>query len=42
MRLRGVAQSGSVLASGARGREFESRYPDRLFYYLCVINLGAI
>ncbi len=29
-RVRGVAQPGSVLAWGARGREFESRRPDQL------------
>ena len=28
---RGVAQPGSALAWGARGREFESRRPDQLF-----------
>ncbi len=28
---RGVAQSGSALAWGARGREFESRRPDHFF-----------
>ena len=27
--LRGVAQPGSALAWGARGREFESRRPDQ-------------
>ncbi|MEY3476117.1 MAG: hypothetical protein RLY65_517, partial [Pseudomonadota bacterium] len=28
--LRGVAQPGSALAWGARGREFESRRPDHV------------
>ena len=28
---RGVAQPGSALAWGARGREFESRHPDQSF-----------
>ncbi len=27
--VRGVAQPGSVLAWGARGREFKSRHPDK-------------
>ena len=29
--IRGIAQSGSALALGARCREFESLYPDQLF-----------
>ncbi len=29
---RGIAQSGSALALGARCREFESLYPDQLYY----------
>ncbi len=29
--IRGVAQPGSALAWGARGREFESRRPDQYF-----------
>ena len=46
MIFRGVAQFGRVLASGARGRAFESRHPDlyvaanlglRFFYALAVI-----
>lgn len=28
--LRGIAQSGSALALGARGRKFESYYPDQI------------
>ncbi len=31
---RGVAQSGSALAWGARGREFESRRPDHFFFLI--------
>ena len=30
---RGVAQPGSALAWGARGREFESRRPDQSFFH---------
>ena len=46
MIFRGVAQFGRVLASGARGRAFESRHPDlyvaanlglRFFYALATI-----
>ena len=33
-RQRAVAQSGSVLAWGARGRGFESRQPDHYFFSL--------
>ena len=37
--IRGVAQPGSALAWGARGREFESRRPDQ---YLKGLQLNAV
>ena len=33
-----VAQSGSELRWGCRGREFKSRRPDHFLFYQCVLN----
>ena len=32
--MRGIAQLGSAPASGAGGREFKSRYPDRISFVI--------
>ena len=37
--IRDVAQSGSVLAWGARGRGFESRLPDKQKRLTIIVNL---